>query len=232
MPARHGPGTTSTPGTRSRCSATSSGSRCCSRFRRSSGGTCSSGRSGTRHRISLVRTGFPRCSERRSSAYGGPPFIRGAVRELKDRVPGMMTLISLAIAVAFVFSAAVTLGYPGMPLWEELATLVTIMLLGHWIEMRSISQAAGAQQELAKLLFEAHWGIVVQRAAMALHSRNQGERRGLRAAAFVPRRGQPDLGQERARACDRLHASAVQPQRQAQCGRSSPSRVGERNADL
>ena len=85
-------------------------------------------------------------------AYGGTPFIRGAVRELKDRLPGMMTLISLAIAVAFVFSAAVTLGYPGMPLWEELATLVTIMLLGHWIEMRSISQAEGAQQELAKLL--------------------------------------------------------------------------------
>ena len=64
----------------------------------------------------------------------------------------MMTLIALAITVAFVFSAAVTLGYPGIPLWEELATLVTIMLLGHWIEMRSISQAQGALQELAKLL--------------------------------------------------------------------------------
>src|SRR3712207_2876912 len=64
----------------------------------------------------------------------------------------MMTLIALAISVAFVFSAAVTLGYPGMPLWEELATLVTIMLLGHWIEMRSISQAQGALKELAKLL--------------------------------------------------------------------------------
>jgi Cu2+-exporting ATPase len=64
----------------------------------------------------------------------------------------MMTLIALAITVAFVFSAAVTLGYRGMPLWEELATLVTIMLLGHWIEMRSISQAQGALGELAKLL--------------------------------------------------------------------------------
>ena len=85
-------------------------------------------------------------------AYGGWPFIQGAWRELKDRVPGMMTLIALAIAVAFVFSAAVTLGYTGMPLWEELATLVTIMLLGHWIEMRSISQAEGALKELAKLL--------------------------------------------------------------------------------
>ncbi|MFZ5623233.1 MAG: heavy metal translocating P-type ATPase [Gemmatimonadota bacterium] len=84
--------------------------------------------------------------------YGGWPFIRGAVRELRDRLPGMMTLIALAITVAFVFSAAVTVGFPGMPLWEELATLVTIMLLGHWIEMRSIAQAQGALAELAKLL--------------------------------------------------------------------------------
>lgn len=84
--------------------------------------------------------------------YGGLPFLRGAVQELRDRLPGMMTLIALAISVAFLFSLAVTLGYPGMPLWEELATLVTIMLLGHWIEMRSVSQASGALRELAKLL--------------------------------------------------------------------------------
>jgi len=84
--------------------------------------------------------------------YGGTPFLQGAVRELRDRLPGMMTLIALAIGVAFVFSAAVTLGFPGMPLWEELATLVTIMLLGHWLEMRSISQAQGALGELVKLL--------------------------------------------------------------------------------
>jgi Cu2+-exporting ATPase len=84
--------------------------------------------------------------------YGGWPFIQGAWRELRDRLPGMMTLIALAITVAFGFSLAVTLGYPGMPLWEELATLVTVMLLGHWIEMRSISQAQGALAELAKLL--------------------------------------------------------------------------------
>jgi Cu2+-exporting ATPase len=84
--------------------------------------------------------------------YGGWPFVDGAVRELRIRLPGMMTLIALAITVAFVFSAAVTLGAPGMPLWEELATLVTIMLLGHWIEMRSINQAQGALKELSKLL--------------------------------------------------------------------------------
>ena len=84
--------------------------------------------------------------------YGGLVFLQGAVRELKDRLPGMMTLISLAILVAFVFSVVVTIGYPGMALWEELATLVTIMLLGHWMEMRSIAQAQGALAELAKLL--------------------------------------------------------------------------------
>ena len=84
--------------------------------------------------------------------YGGLVFVKGGLRELRDRLPGMMTLISLAITVAFVFSLAVTLGYPGEALWWELASLVTIMLLGHWIEMRSISQASGALRELARLL--------------------------------------------------------------------------------
>jgi Cu2+-exporting ATPase len=84
--------------------------------------------------------------------YGGWVFVKGAWRELEDRQPGMMTLISLAITVAFVFSVAVTLGFRGMPLWWELASLVTIMLLGHWMEMRSITQSQGALKELAKLL--------------------------------------------------------------------------------
>jgi P-type Cu2+ transporter len=84
--------------------------------------------------------------------YGGWVFLQGAVRELRARLPGMMTLIGLAISVAFLYSAAVTLGFEGHPLWWELATLVTIMLLGHWIEMRSIFQAQGALKELAKLL--------------------------------------------------------------------------------
>jgi Cu2+-exporting ATPase len=84
--------------------------------------------------------------------YGGLVFVKGGLREVRDRRPGMMTLISLAITVAFVFSLAVTLGYPGEALWWELASLVTIMLLGHWIEMRSISQASGALRELARLL--------------------------------------------------------------------------------
>ena len=84
--------------------------------------------------------------------YGGWPFVQGAIGEIRSRLPGMMTLIALAISVAFLFSLVVTLGFPGMPLWEELATLVTVMLLGHWMEMRSISQAQGAIGELAKLL--------------------------------------------------------------------------------
>ena len=84
--------------------------------------------------------------------YGGLVFLRGAWHELMSRAPGMMTLISLAIMVAFLFSVAVELGFEATALWWELATLVTIMLLGHWIEMRSIAQAQGALQELAKLL--------------------------------------------------------------------------------
>lgn len=85
--------------------------------------------------------------------YGGRVFVQGAWRELRNRLPGMMTLISLAIVVAFVFSWVVQIGLiEAEALWWELATLVTVMLLGHWIEMRSINQAQGALRELAKLL--------------------------------------------------------------------------------
>ena len=84
--------------------------------------------------------------------YGGWIFLQGAYQELVHKTPGMMTLISLAINVAFFYSIAVMLGLKGHTLWWELATLISIMLLGHWIEMRSISQAQGALQELAKLL--------------------------------------------------------------------------------
>jgi P-type Cu2+ transporter len=84
--------------------------------------------------------------------YGWRVFLQGAVHELRNRLPGMMTLIALAITVAFLFSLAVTLGYEGMALWWELSTLVTIMLLGHWIEMRSNFQAQGALKELTRLL--------------------------------------------------------------------------------
>lgn len=84
--------------------------------------------------------------------YGGLVFLRGAVTELRAKQPGMMTLVSLAIVVAFGYSIAVTLGLPGMDFWWELATLVTIMLLGHWIEMSAVRGAQNALGELAKLL--------------------------------------------------------------------------------
>ncbi len=85
-------------------------------------------------------------------AYGGLPFLQMALPEVKNREPGMMTLISLAISVAFVYSAA-TLFLPGqMDFFWELVTLIDIMLLGHWIEMRSVRQASGALDALAKLM--------------------------------------------------------------------------------
>jgi Cu2+-exporting ATPase len=84
--------------------------------------------------------------------YGGVPFLQMAVPELRRRKPGMMTLISLAISVAFVYSLA-SLFLPGQTgFFWELVTLIDIMLLGHWIEMRSVRQASGALNELAKLM--------------------------------------------------------------------------------
>lgn len=85
--------------------------------------------------------------------YGGLVFLRSARGELAAKKPGMMTLISMAITVSYAYSALVTLGFvSGMDFWWELATLVTIMLLGHWLEMASVENAQGALDELAKLL--------------------------------------------------------------------------------
>jgi P-type Cu2+ transporter len=84
--------------------------------------------------------------------YGGLVFMRGAWKELADHKPGMMTLISLAIAVAFGTSLAATFGVFEIDVWWELSSLITIMVLGHWLEMRAISQARGALSALAALL--------------------------------------------------------------------------------
>ncbi len=84
--------------------------------------------------------------------YGGIVFIRGAWSELASRKPGMMTLISLAILVAFSTSLAATFGVFEIDVWWELATLITIMVLGHWLEMKAIAQAHGALDALAALL--------------------------------------------------------------------------------
>src|SRR5271163_4643744 len=84
--------------------------------------------------------------------YGGLVFMRGAWGELADHKPGMMTLISLGIIAAFGTSLASTFGSFKIDVWWELASLITVMLLGHWLEMRAISQARGALDALAALL--------------------------------------------------------------------------------
>lgn len=85
--------------------------------------------------------------------YGGLVFLIGAKAELRARLPGMMTLIAMAITVALIYSLAVTFRLVhGMDFWWELATLITVMLLGHWLEMASVVKAQGALKELAKLL--------------------------------------------------------------------------------
>lgn len=89
--------------------------------------------------------------------YGGYPFFKGIFNELKDKTPGMMTLVALAITVAYAYSAAVTFGLSGEVFYWELATLIDVMLLGHWLEMRSVTAASSALEELARLMpAEAH----------------------------------------------------------------------------
>ena len=90
--------------------------------------------------------------------YGGWPFLKGAGGEIAGRKPGMMLLIAVAISAAFFYSAAVTFGLAGAGFYWELATLVDVMLLGHWIEMRSVMGASGALGSLVRLLpSEARW---------------------------------------------------------------------------
>ena len=84
--------------------------------------------------------------------YGGWPFLNGLFKELKARQPGMMTLVAVAITTAYVYSGAVVFGLTGKTFFWELATLVDIMLLGHWIEMKSVMGASKAMEELAKLM--------------------------------------------------------------------------------
>ncbi|HLA82119.1 MAG TPA: heavy metal translocating P-type ATPase, partial [Thermoleophilia bacterium] len=89
--------------------------------------------------------------------WGGLPFLRGAVRELSQRLPAMMTLVAVAISAAFLYSAAVVIGVRGEDFFWELATLVDVMLLGHWLEMRSVMGASRALEQLARLMpDEAH----------------------------------------------------------------------------
>lgn len=84
--------------------------------------------------------------------YGGWPFLTGLADEIKKKAPGMMTLIALAISVAYFYSSAVVFGVDGKIFFWELASLIVIMLLGHWIEMKSVMGASNALQELAKMM--------------------------------------------------------------------------------
>lgn len=84
--------------------------------------------------------------------YGGMPFLKGMIDELKKRSPGMMTLIAWAIATAYIYSSAVVFGLGGKIFFWELASLIDIMLLGHWIEMKSVAGASNALKELAALM--------------------------------------------------------------------------------
>jgi P-type Cu2+ transporter len=84
--------------------------------------------------------------------YGGWPFLAGMVKEIRNKIPGMMTLVAVAVTTAWIYSAAVVFGLPGMDFFWELATLIDIMLLGHWLEMKSQMAASRALETLVKLL--------------------------------------------------------------------------------
>ncbi len=110
--------------------------------------------------------------------YDGYPFLKGLIDELKNKQPGMMTLIALAISVAYFYSSATVLGVKGEDFFWELATLIDIMLLGHWIEMKSVMGASKALEEIAKLMpDEAHQinddGNVVEVKVSELNHKNK-----------------------------------------------------------
>jgi len=79
--------------------------------------------------------------------YGGWPFLSGLVSELRGKIPGMMTLIGFAVSLAYIYSAAVTFGLEGTPFYWELATLIAIMLVGHWIEMASVFSPGALEEQ-------------------------------------------------------------------------------------
>jgi Cu2+-exporting ATPase len=120
--------------------------------------------------------------------YGGWVFLQGAVSEIRVRQPGMMTLVALAITTAYLYSLVVTFGLvAGMPFYWELATLVTIMLLGHWMEMRAIGSAQSALRELAKLLPDRAERITEQGTELvAVSELREGDRVLVRPGGQVP----------------------------------------------
>jgi len=130
-------------------------------------------------------------------AYGGVPFLQMAVPEIRRRKPGMMTLISLAITVAFVYSLASLFIAQGTGFFWELVTLIDVMLLGHWIEMRSVRQASGALQELAKLMPDTAERILPDgdTEEVAVSELRQGDLVLVRPGASVPADGEIQEGE-------------------------------------
>lgn len=119
--------------------------------------------------------------------YGGWPFLKGLKRELSEREPGMMTLIAVAISVAYFYSSAVVFGLAGKFFFWELVTLVDIMLLGHWVEMRSVMGASRALEELAKVMpSEAHLIRDGQVEGVEIASLKKGDRVMVRPGEKVP----------------------------------------------
>lgn len=125
-------------------------------------------------------------------AYGGVPFIQMALPELRNRQPGMMTLISLAISVALIYSVATLFLPDQMDFFWELVTLIDIMLLGHWIEMRSVRQASGALDALAKLMPDTadRIGPNGQVQTVAVSELRQGDMVLVRPGASIPADGE------------------------------------------
>jgi Cu2+-exporting ATPase len=120
--------------------------------------------------------------------YGGWPFLTGFTSELRKGQPGMMTLIALAISAAYFFSAAVTFGFPGEAFYWELVTLILIMLLGHWVEMRSVMGASRALEELVRLLPDSATRIEADGSAreVPISALKPGDRVIIRPGAKVP----------------------------------------------
>jgi Cu2+-exporting ATPase len=98
--------------------------------------------------------------------YGGYPFIKGIYNEIKTRTPGMMTLVAVAITSAYIYSSSVVFGFPGDIFFLELVTLIDVMLVGHWIEMKSVMGASSALEELAKLMPSRAHKIMPDRSTM------------------------------------------------------------------
>jgi Cu2+-exporting ATPase len=129
--------------------------------------------------------------------YGGVPFLRMAVPEVRNRKPGMMTLISLAISVAFVYSLVALAIDPQGGFFWELVTLIDVMLLGHWMEMRSVRQASGALNELAKLMPDEAERVVEDGSTetVQVSQLQAGDRVLVRPGASVPGDGQVREGE-------------------------------------